>query len=129
MNKLFLLLSILSVSLIAFGQNKDSVQAYIEGYKTIDTIQIDNLLRIGEISIDNNDLLIESFSLVFMDYGFLKEFKATSNKLTEEMRSALISLKARNTKSIKILFEDIVVRTPQNKRSNIGILLYRLKIK
>jgi len=128
MKKIILILSIVSTSFATAGQNKDTVQAYIEGYKITDTIRIEDLLRIGGISLNNNQFSIESFSLIFMDRGFLQEFKTTSNKLTDEMKNALTNLKNKNIKSVKILFENIIVRTPQNTKSNIGMLIYKLKL-
>ena len=129
MKKLVILLSIISFTIIAIGQNKGTAHAYLEGYKTNDTIRIDDLIRVGEISIDNNSFSVVNFKLVFIDGGFLAEYKSSSNKFTEEMKNALLKLKTRNTKSVKILFEDIIVLTPENTKSNIGILLFKVKIK
>jgi hypothetical protein len=128
MRKLLIILVFTLTSIASMSQNAAGVKAFIEGYKISDTLKIDDLIRIGEISLDNKDLSVVSFTLTFMDRGFLQEYKATSNKLTDEMKTALVSLKSKNMKSVKLLFENIIVRTPQNTKINIGILLYKVKI-
>jgi hypothetical protein len=128
MRKIFLVLALALSSFASMSQNGAVVKAYIEGCKISDTLKIDDLIRIGEISVDNKEFSIVSFTLTFLDRGFLQEYKATSNKLTDEMKTALVGLKSKNMKSVKLLFENIIVRTPQNTKSNIGILIYKVKI-
>ncbi|NVO10905.1 MAG: hypothetical protein HXX16_13150 [Bacteroidales bacterium] len=129
MKKLIISLALLAITSTAICQSKQNIQASIEGYKLTDTIQIDDLLRIGELSLNTKEYSIVSFGLVFMGGVFLTEFKSNSNKLTDEMKNALTDLKTKNIKTIKICFENITIAIPPSKRSNIGALIYRVKIK
>jgi hypothetical protein len=129
MKRLITSLAFIAITSAAICQNKQSVQAYIEGYKMTDTIQIDDLLRIGELSLSSKEYSIDGFGFVFMDSGFLKEFKSNSNKLTDEMKSSLTMLKTKNMRVVKICFENITIAIPPDRKSNIGALIYRVKIK
>lgn len=129
MKKLIISLALLIIASTAICQSKQNIQAYIEGHKLSDTIKIDNLIRIGELSLNTKECSIVGFSFVFIDNGFVKELKSNSNKLTDEMMSALADLKAKNVKMIKICFDNITIAIPPSRRSNIGALIYRVKIK
>lgn len=129
MKRLILILVLCTISFIANCQDKANIQVQIRGYMPFDTIMIDDFLNIGELSINNNDYVIEGFGLDFMDSGFFKEFRSNSNKLTDEMKSAITDLKKRNMKFTKMFFEDIKVKSPQGKTMIIGGLLNILRIK
>jgi len=129
MKKLIISLTLLFIASTAICQSKQNIQACIEGYKLSDTIQIDDLLRIGELSLNTKEYSIVSFGLVFMGGVFLTEFKSNSNKLTDEMKSALTGLKTKNMKTVKICFENIIIASPPNNRKYLGSLIYRLKVK
>ncbi|NOU17512.1 MAG: hypothetical protein HOO91_08135 [Bacteroidales bacterium] len=129
MKKLIISLALLAITSTAICQTKQNIQACIKGYNLTDTIQIDDLIRIGELSLNTKEYSIVGFGLVFMGGVFLTEFKSNSNKLTDEMRSALTGLKGKNMRVIKICFENITIVTPSDNRRNIGALIYRLKIK
>lgn len=128
MKKIVLLLALCSIFFIANCQDKENIQAQIFGHKPNDTISIDDFLNIGELSLNNNDYVIESFGLDFIDSGFFREFSSSSNKLTDEMKNAISNLKKRNMKTTKIFFEKIRVKSPQGKILTIGGLLHVLKI-
>ena len=129
MKRGILLLALYTISIIANCQDKVNIQAQISGYKPNDTINIDDFLDVGELSLNNNDYVIEGFGLDFIASGFFKEFTSNSNKFTDEMRSAITDLKKRNMKVTKIFFEKIKVKSPQDKIMIIGGLLHVLRIK
>lgn len=129
MKKLIISLALLAITSTAICQTKQNIQACIEGYKLSDTIRIDDLIRIGELSLNTQEYSIVGFGFLLMDSGFLKEFKSNSNKLTDEMKSALTDLKTKNMRMVKICFENIIIASPPNNKKNIGALLYRLKVK
>ncbi len=129
MRTLILLIAFVAISSIAKCQDNITVQSEIRGYMPNDTIGIDEFLKIGELSIDKAGYDIVSYGLDFMDSGFLQEYKSNSNKLTEEMRSAITNLKKKNMKVTKIFFEDIKIKSPKGIIISGGGLLYVLKIK
>ncbi len=129
MKKLIISLALLAITLAAICQTKQNIQARIEGYKLSDTLQIDDLLRIGELSLNTKEYEIVGFGFLLMDSGFLKEFKSESNKLTDEMKSALTDLKGKNMKVIKICFENIIIASPPNNWKYWGSLINKLKVK
>lgn len=124
-----LLIVFFAISELANCQDNKTILAEIRGHKPNDTITIDDFLNIGELSIEKAGYEIVSFGLDFMDSGFFQEFKSNSNKLTEEMRSAITKLKKRNMNVTKIFFENIRVKSPQGMIISGGGLLYVLKIK
>ena len=129
MKKLVLSFLIVAIPFIANCQNNKAIEALIPGYKQNDTIKIDDFLKIEKLSTNNKDYTIKSFTLIFMDRGFLKEFASTSNKITDEMRNAISSLKDKNIRNVKLYFDNVIIVTPQGKSVMVGSLIYKLKIK
>lgn len=129
MRKLIILLSLITIAFVGNCQHNNNLQAVIQGYKTSDTVMIDDFLKIGEISLNNSTYTIEEFGLILMDSGFLKEFKCNSNKITDDVRNAILDLKKGNMKKTKMLIENPRIKTPEGKIMTLGCTLYILQIK
>ncbi len=126
MRKLILLAIASCIVSITTGQT--NIEVFLNGHKGNDTIAIDDLLRIQNLSVSNNDYMVVGFQLNIMDRGFLKEFRSSSDKITQEMINAVEALKNKNIKTSKIFFENIKVKMPEGNVKDIGGLLYIIKI-
>lgn len=126
MKRLILLAVAIYIASTAVGQT--NIEAFLNGYKANDTIAINDFLNIQNLSVSNSDYTVVGFQLNIMDRGFLKEFKSDSDRITQEMMTAIESLKNKNMKTTKIFFENIKVKTPEGKVKIIGGLLHIIKI-
>lgn len=126
MRKLILLAIASCIVSITTGQT--NIEVFLNGHKGSDTIAIDNFLSIQNLSVSNNDYTVAGFQLNIMDRGFLKEFRSSSDKITQEMVNAIEALKNKNMKTAKIFFENIKVKTREGNVKDVGGLLYIIKI-
>lgn len=126
MKKLILLAIASCIVSITAGQT--NIEVFLNGHKGNDTIAIDNFLSIQNLSVSNKDYTVAGFQLNIMDRGFLREFRSSSDKITQEMMNAIEALKNKNMKTTKIFFENIKVKTPEGNVKDIGGLLYIIKI-
>ncbi len=126
MRKLILLAIASCIVSITAGQT--NIEVFLNGHKGGDTIAIENFLSIQNLSVSNKNYMVVGFQLNIMDRGFLKEFRSSSDKITQEMMNAIETLKNKNMKTTKIFFENIKVKTPEGNVKDIGGLLYIIKI-
>jgi len=126
MRKLILLAIASCIVSITTGQT--NIEVFLNGHKGGDTIAIDNFLSIQNLSVSNKDYTVAGFQLNIMDRGFLKEFRSSSDKITQEMMNAIEALKNKNMKTAKIFFENIKVKTREGNVKDVGGLLYIIKI-
>ncbi|NVO03366.1 MAG: hypothetical protein HXX09_11765 [Bacteroidetes bacterium] len=65
------------------GINNEAVAVRIDGYKTNDTIKLDDFLRLSELSLNNKEYSIASYKFSYTKHGVTKEVVAKSNELTD----------------------------------------------
>lgn len=128
MKNLLFSLTLTVFSLVANCQNSDNVEAMIDGYKSKDTIKIADFLKLSELSLNNKDYWIVSFTMLYTDGTYDIELGSSSNKITDAMKRALLNLKDRDTKIHSLIFKDINVQKAQTKKIEISNLICRLKI-
>ena len=128
MKKLVFSLTFIAISLIANCQDKANIQAVIAGYKSNDTIQMADFLKLSEISLNNKDYWIVGFTMLFKDGMYDIELGSDSNKITVAMKSAFRNLKERSDKIKYIVFKDITVQKTQTKKIKIDDLVCKLKL-
>lgn len=126
MRKLILLA--ISSCIVSITTGQTNLEVFLNGHKGGDTIAIENFLSIQNLSVSNNDYTVAGFQLNIMDRGFLKEFRSSSDKITQEMMNAIEALKNKNMKTAKIFFENIKVKTREGNVKDVGGLLYIIKI-
>jgi len=126
MRKLILLA--IASCIVSTTSGQTNIEVFLNGHKGGDTIAIDNFLSIQNLSVSNNDYTVAGFQLNIMDRGFLKEFRSSSDKITQEMMNAIEALKNKNMKTAKIFFENIKVKTREGNVKDVGGLLYIIKI-
>lgn len=129
MRKIVLFFIIIAGSVIANCQDNNNLKATIAGYKPNDTIRIADCLKLSEITLNNKDYKVLSYTLFYSDNGYDYEIVAKSPKITDEMKNALskISLKANQTKFFAI--KDIKVLSAKKEQIKIDKVLYGLKMK
>ncbi len=126
MRKLILLA--IASCIVSTTSGQTNIEVFLNGHKGGDTIAIDNFLSIQNLSVSNNDYTVAGFQLNIMDRGFLKEFRSSSDKITQEMMNAIEALRNKNMKTTKIFFENIKVKTPEGVIKDAGGLLYIIKV-
>jgi|GEM_PF-5550107 len=126
MRKLILLA--IASCIVSTTSGQTNIEVFLDGHKGGDTIAIENFLSIQNLSVSNKDYTVAGFQLNIMDRGFLREFRSSSDKITQEMMNAIEALKNKNMKTTKIFFENIKVKTPEGNVKDIGGLLYIIKI-
>jgi hypothetical protein len=129
MKKLLFSLAFVATAFIANCQNNVNVGAMIPGYKSNDTIEIADFLKLTEISLTNKEYSILHFTLAF-SYGLADyEESSSSNKITDKMRGILTKINLQSDKPLNITVKDISVKSIQNENVKIGNLTYVLKMK
>jgi hypothetical protein len=128
MKKFVFSLSFIAVSLFALSQDNVNIKAMIDGHKTNDTIRIADCSRLTQVSLNNKDYSVLSFTLSFSDKGFDYEYVSKSNKFTEEMKSALSKLILKDDQIKYMAIKDINVQSGQNSHVKVGNLIYKLKM-
>jgi len=126
MRKLILLA--IASCIVSTTTGQTNIEVFLNGHKGNDTIAINDFLSIQNLSVSNKDYTVVCFQLNIMDRGFLKEFRSSSDKITQEMMNAIETLKNKNMKTTKIFFENIKIKTPEGKIKTIGGLLHIIKI-
>lgn len=69
-----------------------------------------------------------SFTIFFSDSGYDYENKSNSNRITDEIKNALLNIKEKNAKFKLIVFKDIYIQKSQGKIVKIGESIYKLKL-
>jgi hypothetical protein len=128
MKKLVFSLFFIAVTLIAICQDNANIKALIAGYKPNDTIRISDCSKLSEISLNNKGYSVVSFTLLFTDNGYDFEYVSSSNKFTNEMKSALSKLILKDNGIKNMIIKDINVQSSQNKKVKIENLIYKLKM-
>lgn len=128
MKKEVLSLVFAAMSLFAESQDYLNTHALLAGHQFSDTIKIEDIFKFSEIVLDNKDYSIVSFSLFFRDSGYDYEFRSNSNKITDEMKEALLNIKQRDTKLKIIVFKDIYIQRTKGKVVKIGDSIYKMKL-
>ena len=118
-----------AISIVANCQEIAPVKATISGYKSRDTIRIDDFMKFSEISLNNKNYSILNFTLLYSDSGFDHEIDSYSNKITDEMKNAISALKNNEEKIRYIVFRNITVQMPPNNKLKIEDLILGLKMK
>jgi len=121
-NTLFSFL-LVTISLFANCQKNSNIQALIEGYKPHDTIPIVEFLKTTELSLDNKDYTIASFTTTVMIQGYANSVASKSNKITDETKKLFENLKKNKLKINTIYFEDITILSPINEELKIKTLV------
>ena len=76
-------------SLLANCQDSSKLMATIAGYKPNDTIRLAECPKLTEITLNNKDFSVLSFTLFFSNKGYDYEIVGKSSKITDEMKNAL----------------------------------------
>lgn len=98
------------------------------GHQSNDTITIGDIYKFSEILLDNKEYSIVSFTIFFSDSGYDYENKSNSNRITDEIKNALLNIKEKNAKFKLIVFKDIYIQKSQGKIVKIGESIYKLKL-
>ena len=75
---------------MGISQNIDNAQAMIDGYKSKDTIKTADFLKLSEITLNNKDYWIVSFTMLYTFGAYDIEPGSASNKITDVMKGALM---------------------------------------
>jgi hypothetical protein len=130
MKNFMFLIALLTISVFANCQNKPEVQARLANYKPSDTIMLADFTKLSELSLSSPDYSIVGFTLSFVGTGgYTKSIQSKSNKITEEMKNSIVNLASREPAISRITFEEIMVKTPQNKEITIEPLVHKFKLK
>jgi hypothetical protein len=127
MKKHLLFLVFIAVTITVNSQSNVNVRAMIHGYAINDTIKIADFLKLSEISLNNKEYSIGSFTLFFSDGVSDFEEVSNSGKITDKMKSALSKLQAHDSKPRHIVMKDISVKSSANKTLKLDNLVYILK--
>ena len=119
---------LVTISLFANCQKNSDIQALIAGYKQHDTIPIADLLKVTELSLDNKDYTIASFTTTVMTQGYANSETTKSNKITDKTKKLFVDLKKNKVEINTVYFEDIIILSPNNEEKTIGTLVYRIRM-
>ena len=116
------------ISLYADCQDYLNIHALIAGHQSSDTIRMDDIFRFSEILLDNKEYSIVSFTMHFSDSGYDYDNSSYSNRITDDMKKDLLSIKEPDTKFKIIVFKDIFIQKAKGRILKIGDSVYKLRL-
>ena len=123
MKKVLLLLSILTISITGSSQSDLGINicGIKESEPNVTSLTIDQLFECGELTANNKNLTIVSFSLGFVVEGDFREVRIIGNKLSEKKKGVI-----KKYKPSKFYIEKIKLSSEKGTIQNGKVLTVKL---
>jgi hypothetical protein len=128
MRSILLTVFIMAFCHIANCQDNSNLIATIAGYKSNDTIRISDCSELSEITLNNKDYSVISFTMFYSDSGYDLEIGSNSSMITDQMRNVLSKTKLKQNETKFFAIKDIRAQSAKSGQVKINDLYFRLKM-